>query len=117
MLEHSINNEVYKGNASCTTKTAVISVLANVSRENQWQKAEKKEKGKIIIGLSDLIIKQCHIVLPHAHMLLLQMKIECSANCRGKQFQVLMIMTKRDFLDVLLVEDHFLFPWPNSMFA
>ncbi|KAI3467513.1 hypothetical protein Pfo_024176 [Paulownia fortunei] len=66
ILEHSISKEVYKGNASGPTKRAVISVLANVSSENPQQKAEKKEKVKIKTNLSDLITKQCRIVLRRA---------------------------------------------------
>lgn len=66
ILEHSISKEVYKGNASGPTKRAVMLVLANVSREIPWPKAQKKEKGWIIINLSDLIMKQCRIVLRRA---------------------------------------------------
>ncbi|KAL8519010.1 hypothetical protein ACS0TY_010093 [Phlomoides rotata] len=65
-LEHSISKEVYKGNASGPTKRAVISVLANVTSENPQQKNEKKEKVKIKTNMSDLITKQCRIVLRQA---------------------------------------------------
>ncbi|XP_057774595.1 methyl-CpG-binding domain-containing protein 9 isoform X2 [Salvia miltiorrhiza] len=65
-LEHAISKEVYKGNASGPTKRAVISVLARVTSENPQQKAEKKEKVKIKTNMSDLITKQCRIVLRRA---------------------------------------------------
>lgn len=41
-------------------------MLANVSREIPRPKAQKKEKGRITINLSDLIMKQCRIVLRRA---------------------------------------------------
>ncbi|CAI9775390.1 unnamed protein product [Fraxinus pennsylvanica] len=62
-LEQSISKEVYKGNASGPTKRAVISVLDNVGSGILQQKPEKKEKVKSTTSLSDLIMKQCRIVL------------------------------------------------------
>ncbi|KAG8366145.1 hypothetical protein BUALT_Bualt17G0045500 [Buddleja alternifolia] len=66
ILEHSISKEVYKGNASGPTKRAVISVLASVTPEKPQQKAEKKEKVKVKTNVTDLITKQCRIVLRRA---------------------------------------------------
>ncbi|XP_073306881.1 methyl-CpG-binding domain-containing protein 9 isoform X1 [Primulina huaijiensis] len=67
MLEHSISKEVYKGNASGPTKRAVISVLAKVSSEvPQQQKTEKKEKVRSKVYLTDLVNKQCRMVLRHS---------------------------------------------------
>ncbi|CAL9014589.1 unnamed protein product [Prunus brigantina] len=66
ILEHSISKEVYKGNASGPTKKAVLSVLADVSGEGLLQKAEKGRKRKINISISDVIMKQCRIVLRRA---------------------------------------------------
>lgn len=45
---------------------AVISVLADVSREKPQQKPEKKEKMKSLNNMPDLIMKQCRIVLRRA---------------------------------------------------
>lgn len=64
-LEHSISKEVYKGNASGPTKKAVLSVLADVLTGVQ-QKAVKTNKKKISIPISDIIMKQCRIVLREA---------------------------------------------------
>ncbi|CAK7328083.1 unnamed protein product [Dovyalis caffra] len=64
-LEHSISKEVYKGNASGPTKKAVLSVLADVLTGVQ-QKALKTNKKKISIPISDIIMKQCRIVLRQA---------------------------------------------------
>nr|GMD15082.1 methyl-cpg-binding domain-containing protein 9 [Ipomoea batatas] len=66
ILEHSISKEVYKGNASGPTKRAVISVLADLNNENVQLKPEKKEKVKSVSSLSDIIMKQCRIVLRQA---------------------------------------------------
>ncbi|XP_073130076.1 methyl-CpG-binding domain-containing protein 9 [Henckelia pumila] len=67
MLEHSISKEVYKGNASGPTKRAVISVLDKVNSEvPQQQKTEKKEKVRSKVYMTDLVNKQCRMVLRHA---------------------------------------------------
>ncbi|RAL40017.1 hypothetical protein DM860_008157 [Cuscuta australis] len=66
VLEHSISKEVYKGNASGPTKRAVVSVLEDLNSEHMLSKPEKKEKVKNVISLSDLIMKQCQIVLRQA---------------------------------------------------
>ncbi|XP_059649014.1 methyl-CpG-binding domain-containing protein 9-like isoform X2 [Cornus florida] len=65
ILEHSISKEVYKGNASGPTKRAVISLLAEVSREIPQRKPDKKEKRKCVNTI-DLIMKKCRIVLRRA---------------------------------------------------
>ncbi|CAK9137780.1 unnamed protein product [Ilex paraguariensis] len=49
-----------------STIRAVISVLADVSREPLLYKPEKKEKRKNLNSVSDLIMKQCRIVLRRA---------------------------------------------------
>ncbi|KAE9590422.1 putative histone acetyltransferase chromatin regulator PHD family [Lupinus albus] len=67
ILEHSISKEVYKGNASGPTKKAVLSVLATVSGEGLHQKPPKKRrKKKTEISISDIVMKQCRIVLLRA---------------------------------------------------
>ncbi|CAL0317266.1 unnamed protein product [Lupinus luteus] len=67
ILEHSISKEVYKGNASGPTKKAVLSVLATVSDEGLQQKHPKKgRKKKTEISVSDIVMKQCRIVLRRA---------------------------------------------------
>ncbi|XP_009762755.1 methyl-CpG-binding domain-containing protein 9 [Nicotiana sylvestris] len=66
ILVHSISKEVYKGNASGPTKRAVISVLADVNRENTSPKPEKEEKVKSASSVSDIIMKQCRIILRRA---------------------------------------------------
>ncbi|XP_052173184.1 methyl-CpG-binding domain-containing protein 9-like [Diospyros lotus] len=63
ILEHSISKEVYKGNASGPTKRAIVSLLADMSHKNLQPKPEKKEKKKKVNSISDLIMKQCRIVL------------------------------------------------------
>ncbi|KAF2316133.1 hypothetical protein GH714_041400 [Hevea brasiliensis] len=65
-LEHSISKEVYKGNASGPTKKAVLSVLADLLNEELPQKSEKRNKRKITIPVSDIIMKKCRIVLRRA---------------------------------------------------
>lgn len=45
---------------------AVISVLADLNNENVQLKPEKKEKVKSVSSLSDIIMKQCRIVLRQA---------------------------------------------------
>ncbi|KAK4358232.1 hypothetical protein RND71_023842 [Anisodus tanguticus] len=65
-LLHSISKEVYKGNASGPTKRAVISVLADVNRETTSSKPEKEVKVKSSSSLSDIIMKQCRIILRRA---------------------------------------------------
>lgn len=65
ILEHSISKEVYKGNASGPTKKAVISVLADVY-EGHEKKPDKERKRKIFVPVSDIIMKQCRIVLRRA---------------------------------------------------
>ncbi|CAI0455946.1 unnamed protein product [Linum tenue] len=62
-LEHSISKEVYKGNASGPTKKAVLAVLADVQNEIAMQNSEKRNKRKMAIAISDVIMKQCRIVL------------------------------------------------------
>ncbi|WCJ20951.1 methyl-CPG-binding domain 9 [Euphorbia peplus] len=62
-LEHSVSKGVYKGNASGPTKKAVLSVLEDLQKEGLLQKSEKKKKRKISIPVSDVIMKQCRIVL------------------------------------------------------
>ncbi|XP_061353751.1 methyl-CpG-binding domain-containing protein 9 isoform X2 [Gastrolobium bilobum] len=66
ILEHSISKEVYKGNASGPTKKAVLSVLANVNGEGSQQNPNKGRKKKIVVSISDIIMKQCRIVLRRA---------------------------------------------------
>lgn len=66
-LEHSISKEVYKGNASGPTKRAVISVLEDAYSKGKALKSneEKKKKKSVQFSISDLIMKQCRIVLRH----------------------------------------------------
>ncbi|XP_059670168.1 methyl-CpG-binding domain-containing protein 9 [Cornus florida] len=66
ILEHSISKEVYKGNASGPTKKAIISVLADVYGEGVRQKPDRERKRTIHISISDIIMKQCRIVLRRA---------------------------------------------------
>ncbi|XP_027358287.1 methyl-CpG-binding domain-containing protein 9 [Abrus precatorius] len=66
ILEHSISKEVYKGNASGPTKKAVLSVLADVVGEGLQLNPSKGRKKKIDISISDIIMKQCRIVLRRA---------------------------------------------------
>ncbi|XP_022739845.1 methyl-CpG-binding domain-containing protein 9-like isoform X2 [Durio zibethinus] len=67
ILEHSISKEVYKGNASGPTKKAVLSVLADVRNECLAQKSEKgRSKKKIVLSVSDIIMKECRIILRRA---------------------------------------------------
>ncbi|KAK2661816.1 hypothetical protein Ddye_000390 [Dipteronia dyeriana] len=66
ILEHSISKEVYKGNASGPTKKAVLLVLANLHNEGLPEKSDKGCKRKTVICISDIIMKQCRIVLRHA---------------------------------------------------
>ncbi|MQM01916.1 hypothetical protein Taro_034675 [Colocasia esculenta] len=66
ILEHSISKEVYKGNASGPTKKAVLSVLAKVSGGNLHSKPEKGRKVRHIEPKSDVIMKQCRVVLRRA---------------------------------------------------
>ncbi|KAF7819608.1 methyl-CpG-binding domain-containing protein 9 [Senna tora] len=66
ILEHSISKEVYKGNASGPTKKAVLSVLADVCGDGLQRKPNKGRKTKTIISISDIIMKQCRIVLRRA---------------------------------------------------
>ncbi|KAE8682418.1 7-dimethyl-8-ribityllumazine synthase family protein [Hibiscus syriacus] len=66
-LRHSISKEVYKGNASGPTKKAVLSVLADVQNECLMQKSEKEtSKKKTVLTVSDIIMKQCRIILRRA---------------------------------------------------
>eukprot|EP00257_Ricinus_communis_P015651 XP_015573615.1 methyl-CpG-binding domain-containing protein 9 [Ricinus communis] len=65
-LENSISKEVYKGNASGPTKKAVLSVLADVLGEGLSQKSNNRNKRKITVPVSDIIMKQCRIILRHA---------------------------------------------------
>ncbi|KAL6983676.1 hypothetical protein U1Q18_017055, partial [Sarracenia purpurea var. burkii] len=66
ILEHSISKDVYKGNASGPTKRAVVSLLADVSHKTLQLNPDKKEKVKSVGSISDLIMKQCRIVLRRA---------------------------------------------------
>ncbi|PON43794.1 Methyltransferase [Trema orientale] len=66
ILEHSISKEVYKGNASGPTKKAVLSVLADVCGEGLPPKPDKRKKRKTVIPISDVVMKQCRIVLRRA---------------------------------------------------
>ncbi|KAK4272092.1 hypothetical protein QN277_020691 [Acacia crassicarpa] len=66
ILQHSISKEVYKGNASGPTKKAVLSVLADVCGEAPQQKPSKARRKKTVISISDIIMKQCRIVLRRA---------------------------------------------------
>ncbi|CAA6670639.1 unnamed protein product [Spirodela intermedia] len=66
ILEHSISKEVYKGNASGPTKKAVLSVLEAVSGGNLHSKPIKGRKTKHNEPKSDVIMKQCRIVLRQA---------------------------------------------------
>ncbi|XP_019428002.1 PREDICTED: methyl-CpG-binding domain-containing protein 9-like [Lupinus angustifolius] len=67
ILEHSISKEVYKGNASGPTKKAVLSVLTTVSGGGLPEKPPKKgKKTKTEISISDIVMKQCRIVLRRA---------------------------------------------------
>ncbi|KAJ8749958.1 hypothetical protein K2173_013873 [Erythroxylum novogranatense] len=65
-LEHSISKEVYKGNASGPTKKAVLSVLADLPKEALAEKSARKIKRKIVIPVSDIVMKKCRIVLRRA---------------------------------------------------
>ncbi|CAN1140195.1 Methyl-CpG-binding domain-containing protein 9 [Linum perenne] len=62
-LRHSISKEIYKGNASGPTKKAVLAVLAEVQSEILLKNSEKKNKRKITVKISDIVMKQCRIVL------------------------------------------------------
>ncbi|KAL5080075.1 hypothetical protein RYX36_008496 [Vicia faba] len=65
ILEHSISKAVYKGNASGPTKKAVLSVLNEVTNGVQLN-TNKERKKKIVLSISDIIMKQCRIVLRRA---------------------------------------------------
>ncbi|PIA62058.1 hypothetical protein AQUCO_00200203v1 [Aquilegia coerulea] len=68
ILEHSISKEVYKGNASGPTKKAVLSVLAQAiteAAEAPQRKPDKFRKGEGVSTISDIVTKQCRIVLRH----------------------------------------------------
>ncbi|GFY87180.1 methyl-CPG-binding domain 9 [Actinidia rufa] len=66
ILEHSISKEVYKGNASGPTKKAVLSVLADICGEGMQKKPAREIKRKNFMSISDLIMKQCRLVLRRA---------------------------------------------------
>ncbi|GKV07676.1 hypothetical protein SLEP1_g19422 [Rubroshorea leprosula] len=67
ILEHSISKEVYKGNASGPTKKAVLSLLADVQNKGLVQKPEGgRSKKKTVVSMSEVIMKQCRIVLRRA---------------------------------------------------
>ncbi|MED6158579.1 hypothetical protein PIB30_034002 [Stylosanthes scabra] len=66
ILERSISKEVYKGNASGPTKKAVLSVLSDPFRGGVQQNPKKGRKKKIVLSISDIIMKQCRIVLRRA---------------------------------------------------
>ncbi|XP_028072171.1 methyl-CpG-binding domain-containing protein 9-like isoform X1 [Camellia sinensis] len=63
IMEHSISKEVYKGNASGPTKRAIVSLLGEVNHKQLHPKPEKKDKVKSVHTVSDIIMKQCRIVL------------------------------------------------------
>ncbi|XP_022934434.1 methyl-CpG-binding domain-containing protein 9-like [Cucurbita moschata] len=66
ILERSISKEVYKGNASGPTKKAVLSLLAEICGAGLPQRVEKRRKRKTTISISDIVMKQCRIVLRRA---------------------------------------------------
>ncbi|XP_078443841.1 methyl-CPG-binding domain 9 isoform X2 [Wolffia australiana] len=66
LLEHSISKEVYKGNASGPTKKTVISVLEMVSGVSPPSKPVKRRKVTRNETRSEMIMKQCRIVLRKA---------------------------------------------------
>ncbi|KAI4320459.1 hypothetical protein MLD38_033937 [Melastoma candidum] len=66
VLEHSISKEVYKGNASGPTKKAVLSVLADVCGEQIQKKPDQKIRTRTAVAVSDIIMKQCRVVLRRA---------------------------------------------------
>ncbi|XP_051122027.1 methyl-CpG-binding domain-containing protein 9 isoform X2 [Andrographis paniculata] len=68
-LEYSISKDVYKGNASGPTKRAVIEVLSDLNCDNAQPRAERREKVKIKTSVTDLVSKQCRIVLRQALLL------------------------------------------------
>lgn len=65
ILEHSVSKAVYKGNASGPTKKAVVALLDGVT-DGVQQNPNKGRKKKIFISISDIIMKQCRIVLRRA---------------------------------------------------
>ncbi|XP_023531672.1 methyl-CpG-binding domain-containing protein 9-like [Cucurbita pepo subsp. pepo] len=66
ILQHSISKEVYKGNASGPTKKAVLSLLSDICGDGLPQNVEKRSKRRTTISLSDIVMKQCRIVLRRA---------------------------------------------------
>ncbi|WCJ38411.1 methyl-CPG-binding domain 9 [Euphorbia peplus] len=66
ILEHSISKEVYKGNASGPTKRAVVALLSKLSGETYQPKFVRRRKLKQNSTLSDVIMRQCRIVLRSA---------------------------------------------------
>ncbi|QHO12795.1 Methyl-CpG-binding domain-containing protein [Arachis hypogaea] len=66
ILERSISKEVYKGNASGPTKKAVLQLLSDLFRGGVQQNPNKGRKKKIVLSISDIIMKQCRIVLRRA---------------------------------------------------
>jgi hypothetical protein len=67
-LEQSISKDVYKGNASGPTKRAVVEVLRRIGKESPQPKSDKREspKDNNTSTLSDVVVKQCRIVLRKA---------------------------------------------------
>ncbi|KAH9602977.1 hypothetical protein KSS87_003204 [Heliosperma pusillum] len=65
-LEHSISKEVYKGNASGPTKKAVLSVLADAVSKASQLKVSKGRKKKTVVSKSDIVMRQCRILLRRA---------------------------------------------------
>ncbi|XP_057523445.1 methyl-CpG-binding domain-containing protein 9 isoform X2 [Amaranthus tricolor] len=65
-LEHSISKAVYKGNASGPTKKAVLSVLADVLSEGSHQKTPEERKKKMVLSISDTVMRKCRILLRQA---------------------------------------------------
>ncbi|CAN0904355.1 Methyl-CpG-binding domain-containing protein 9 [Linum grandiflorum] len=65
-LKHSISKEIYKGNASGPTKKAVLAVLAELQNEILLQNSEKRNKRKVTVQISDIVMKKCRIVLRRA---------------------------------------------------
>ncbi|KAK4760318.1 hypothetical protein SAY87_005211 [Trapa incisa] len=66
ILEHSISKEVYKGNASGPTKKAVLSVLSDASSQRTPQKPVNEKKANSVLTISDILMKQCRVVLRQA---------------------------------------------------
>lgn len=69
LFSHLSNNYPSKLDPELTVdpiQKAVLSVLADVQKERLPQNSEKGSKKKTVISLSDVVMKQCRIVLRHA---------------------------------------------------